>query len=126
MKLLRIGLPHSLHLTRPISEVAVSGREPKIFMSGAESHEDGGEGSDAGSSTAWMSNVNGEGAMDDALSLMAMMVDGQPVITWTARCLPGHQSIYRTNDHLGENNNGLSRHIRVFSGLPTLVPICLQ
>jgi hypothetical protein len=32
-----------------------------------------------------MSNVNGEGAMDDALSLMAMMVDGQPAITWTAR-----------------------------------------
>jgi hypothetical protein len=77
MKLLRIGLPHSLHLTRPISEVAVRGREPKIFMSRAESHEDGGEGNDAGSSTAWMSNVNGEGAMDDVLSLMAMMVDLQ-------------------------------------------------
>lgn len=67
-------------------------------MSGAESHEDGGEGRDTGSSTAWMSNVNGEGAMDDALSLMAMMVDGQPVITWTARCLPAHH-IYRTDIH---------------------------
>lgn len=73
MKLLRTGLLHSLHLTRPISEVAVSGREPKIFMSRAESHEVGGDGSEVGSSTGWISNVNGADAMDDALSLMAMV-----------------------------------------------------
>ena len=44
MKLRKIGLPHSLHFTRPMSEVDVRGRTPNNFISRAVSHEVGGEG----------------------------------------------------------------------------------
>jgi hypothetical protein len=43
----RIGLSQSLHLTTAIS--ARSGFAPKIFISRADNHDVGGEGSDAGS-----------------------------------------------------------------------------
>lgn len=44
MKLLKIGLPHSLHFTRPMSEVDVRGRTPNNLISRAVSHEVGGDG----------------------------------------------------------------------------------
>jgi hypothetical protein len=47
-KLLRIGLSQSLHLMMPIS--VVSGCAPKSFISCADSHDVGGDGSDVGSS----------------------------------------------------------------------------
>ena len=43
MKLRKIGLPHSLHFTRPMSEVDVRGLTPNNFISRAVSHEVGGE-----------------------------------------------------------------------------------
>jgi hypothetical protein len=72
IKLRRMGLSQSLHFTRPISEVEVSGWAPKSFMSRAESHEVGGEGSEAGSSGGEggrrLSQEKGE-AGSDGLSL---------------------------------------------------------
>ena len=44
----RIGLRHSLHLTRPVSWT--SGSEPNVFISRAESHDVGGEGARSGGS----------------------------------------------------------------------------
>ena len=44
MKLRKTGLPHSLHFTRPMSEVDVRGRTPNNFISRAVSHEVGGDG----------------------------------------------------------------------------------
>jgi hypothetical protein len=44
MKLRKIGLPHSLHFTRPMSEVDVRGRTPNNLISRAVSHEVGGDG----------------------------------------------------------------------------------
>ena len=44
MKLRKIGLPHSLHFTRPMSEVEVRGRTPNNLISRAVSHEVGGDG----------------------------------------------------------------------------------
>ena len=46
MKLRKIGLPHSLHFTRPMSEVDVRGRTPNNLISRAVSHEVGGDGRD--------------------------------------------------------------------------------
>lgn len=42
----RMGFPHSLHLTTPMSEVDDRGCGPNNFMSRAESHDVGGEGSE--------------------------------------------------------------------------------
>jgi hypothetical protein len=47
MKLLRIGLLHWLHLTRPMREGEKRGFGPKSFISTAESHEVGGDGREA-------------------------------------------------------------------------------
>lgn len=76
MKLLKTGFPQSLHLTSPISEVDVSGRAPKIFMSRAESHDVGGEGSvfsvlDGGEGA---SQENGDAGAGEGLSLRVMVV----------------------------------------------------
>lgn len=49
MQLRRIGLSHSLHLTKPMSDKEVRGLQAKIFMSRAVSHAVGGEASDASS-----------------------------------------------------------------------------
>lgn len=61
MKLRKIGLPHSLHFTRPISEVDVRGRTPNNLISRAVSHEVGGDGRgeiciDGGESTSHDTN----------------------------------------------------------------------
>lgn len=74
MKLRKIGLPHSLHLTRPMSEVDVSGRTPNSFISRAVSHEVGGDGSDdtvdGGESTSH--DMNGRGL--PGFSLRVIMI----------------------------------------------------
>ena len=77
MKLLKTGFPQSLHFTSPMSEVDVSGRAPKIFISRAESHEVGGEGNEfselvGGEGT---SQENGDAGAGEGLSLRVMVRD---------------------------------------------------
>lgn len=75
IKLLKTGFPQSLHLTSPISEVDVSGRAPKIFISRAESHEVGGEGSEFSELVGGegRSQENGEAGAGEGLSLRVMV-----------------------------------------------------
>ena len=67
MKLRKIGFPHSLHFTRPMSEVDVRGRTPNSLISRAVSHEVGGDGRDdtcgAGGGESTSQDTNGSSGL---------------------------------------------------------------
>ena len=67
MKLRKIGFPHSLHFTRPMSEIDVRGRTPNNFISRAVSHEVGGDGRDeicrAGEGESTSHDTNGSSGL---------------------------------------------------------------
>lgn len=72
----RIGFPHSLHLTTPISVVDVRGRAPKIFMSLDSSHDVGAEVRDSGDGEGvlGMSHEKGAEGLGDGLSLSVIVM----------------------------------------------------
>jgi hypothetical protein len=77
MQLLRMDFSHSLHFTTPTSDSDVRGWQPKSFMSRAESHAVGGEGSEAASlivgEGTWQSQENGEGGLLSGFSRVGLM-----------------------------------------------------
>lgn len=91
IQLRRTGFSQSLHFTTPISDTDVRGWQPKIFMSRAESHAVGGDGSEAASllvnGGTWVSQENGGGGLVSGLSRVELMVVDEKHANWPKRLL---------------------------------------